>query len=142
MESLLLSNPSTRALMDSNPDLRRALLDPDQLRSVMAAARNPGVAQQQMRSLDLQMRNIQNVPGGIEALSRMMTEVGQPLEDSLREGLVGGGQAGTSAAARAEAAAAAIQRTGSATAALPNPWAGTPPSPSSLGACSVRGLFV
>ncbi len=121
MQSILLANPSTRALLDSNPQIRSALLDPDTLRTMMSAARNPAVMAEMTRNQDRALANIEAMPGGFAALSRVFREVGEPLEASLREGL------GAGAAAENDTPVP----TGGGTTALPNPWA--PRSPGARG---------
>lgn len=47
------------------------------LRQTMEMMRNPNAMQQAMRSQDLAMSQIENLPGGFSALRRMYEEVSQ-----------------------------------------------------------------
>lgn len=101
------ANPQTRAVMEANPDLAHALSDPETLRtamqvrgvcslralacwpladvarSVLQAARNPDMMREMMRSTDRALSNIEAMPGGFNALSRMYHQVQAPLEEGV-----------------------------------------------------------
>jgi ubiquilin len=87
------SNPQMRAIMESNPEVAQMMRDPALLRQArsvveylcawhsvrptdarfqgMQIARNPDLMQEMMRNNDRAMANIENVPGGFDALHRM-----------------------------------------------------------------------
>lgn len=52
VRSLMESNPTMRQLQQNNPDLYRAMTDPDTLRQALRIASNPSLMQEQMRSMD------------------------------------------------------------------------------------------
>ena len=70
MRSILASNPATRRVMEENPEVARALNDPESLRTMAAAARNPQLMREMMRNNDRQMAYIESLPGGYDALRR------------------------------------------------------------------------
>merc|ERR1719160_2109925 len=93
------------------------LNDPSMLRQTMEMARNPAAMQQMMRNQDLAMSQLENHPGGFQALRRMYTDVQEPMmQASIDAAQNSAGGSGTSSAA----AAAAAADTGGA---VPNPWA-------------------
>ncbi len=87
------ANPQMRAVMESNPEVAQMMRDPAMLRQVscgimarnsdvfkmrqvdvcqgMEMARNPNLMQEMMRNNDRAMANIENVPGGFDALRGM-----------------------------------------------------------------------
>lgn len=121
LQSLLTSNPATRELLAANPELRAALNDPETLRSMTAAARNPDLMAEMTRGQDRALANIESLPGGFNALRRMYETLGAPLEDSLRDGLTG--RSGSSGSGSSGSAAPAPAPAGPVTDAMPNPWA-------------------
>jgi len=120
LRSMMTSNPQMRALLDSNPQLNHILNDPSVLRQTMEMARNPAAMQQAIRNQDLALSQIENVPGGFNALTRMYHEVQEPMLEAAM-----GNQ--SSDASTSGAPTGAVSQEG----ALPNPWATpTPPAPS------------
>jgi ubiquilin len=83
LREMMLSNPTVRNLVESNPELGQALSDPDTIRRAMEMSRNPNLMREMMRNTDRQMSNIEGMPGGFDALRRMYTDVQQPLEESM-----------------------------------------------------------
>ena len=62
-------------VMDRNPELSHMLNDPAILRQTMEVARNPGLMQEQMRSADRALSNIESHPEGFNMLRRMYENV-------------------------------------------------------------------
>ena len=83
---MMESNPEMRALMDSNPELRNMLQDPEIMRQSMQMMRDPSAMQNMLRQQDMAMANIENMPGGFNALRRMYTVVQEPMMDSMSGG--------------------------------------------------------
>ena len=110
-------NPEMRALMDSNPELRNMLQDPEIMRQSMQMMRDPSAMQNMLRQQDLAMSNIENMPGGFNALRRMYTEVQEPMMDAMS-----GGQEGTTGSGSNNDAPRDGGVSGAAGAAMPNPW--------------------
>lgn len=120
LESQMQNNPQLRQLMESNPEIRNALQDPQQIQQMMNMMRNPELRNQMMRQQDLAMMNLENMPGGFNALSSMYNDIQAPLQDSMEGATNGGsGSTGTSNPANSSAGASGT--------AMPNPW-GAPPS--------------
>lgn len=50
-------------MFNANPHVRQILSDPSIMRQTMETLRNPNALQEAMRSQDLQMSRIENLPG-------------------------------------------------------------------------------
>jgi ubiquilin len=79
LRSIIQSNPQMREILERNPDIAHALNDPAILRQTMEVMRNPGLMQEMMRNTDRAMANLENLPGGFDALRRMYQTVQEPL---------------------------------------------------------------
>ena len=124
MRNMMESNPQLRQVMESNPELRHALEDPEMMRRSMEMMRDPSAMQNMMRNQDLAMSQIENMPGGYNALRRMYEDVQEPMMDAMASGTSGAsGGTGTSGntAGGSEGAGATNQ-------AMPNPWGAPAPS--------------
>ncbi|EER16701.1 ubiquilin 1,2, putative, partial [Perkinsus marinus ATCC 50983] len=89
MRSLIEMNPQMQQLMQQNPELRTLMEDPEFLRQTMQAARNPSMMQEMMRNNDRQMANLDSIPGGYAALSRMYRDVQEPMWNAASGGTCG-----------------------------------------------------
>lgn len=126
--NLMQANPQMRQLMDSNPQLRHVLSDPQILQQTMQAMRDPSHMATMMRNQDLAMSQIENYPGGFNALRRMYEEVQEPMMEAMSSGGVGATQGtnpSTSAGTSSSSSRGGV--------AMPNPWgtstsAGTTPT--------------
>lgn len=117
LRTMMDSNPQMRAVMESNPELRQALEDPEFMRRSMQMMRDPSAMQNMMRGQDLAMANIENMPGGFNALRRMYEDVQEPMMDALG----GSGTASTTTGHRSDATGHS-RAAGAANLAMPNPW--------------------
>ncbi|KAL0270666.1 UNVERIFIED_CONTAM: hypothetical protein PYX00_008002 [Menopon gallinae] len=79
MRHLITSNPQMQDLMDRNPEISHMLNNPELLRQTMELARNPSMLQELMRSHDRAMSNLESIPGGYNALTRMYRDVQEPM---------------------------------------------------------------
>ena len=118
---MMQSNPEMQALMESNPELRNMLQDPEVMRQSMQMMRDPSAMQNMLRQQDLAMSNIENMPGGFNALRRMYTEFQEPMMDAM-----GGGQEGTTGSNSNSNAPRDGGVSGAVGAAMPNPWGDNP----------------
>ena len=50
--------------MESNPELRHVMNDPETLRQAMEVARNPDLMREQMRMMDRSMQQLEMLPEG------------------------------------------------------------------------------
>lgn len=110
--------------MESNPELRNALQDPEFMRRSMEMMRDPSAMQNAMRNQDLAMSQIENMPGGYSALRRMYEDVQEPMMDAMAGGTEGSGP-GTSGGTANPANGTA----GATNQAMPNPWGAPAPAP-------------
>ncbi|KAF4656680.1 hypothetical protein FOZ61_006748 [Perkinsus olseni] len=128
MRSLIEMNPQMQQLMQQNPELRTLIEDPEFLRQTMQAARNPSMMQEMMRNNDRQMANLDSIPGGYAALSRMYRDVQEPMWNAASGADAHGG---TSSASQLMQAMQQDRETGPNNRPLGNPWGtatGAPPS--------------
>lgn len=79
------SNPQIQEIMRNNPEVGRMLQDPDMIRRAMEMSRNPELMREMMRNTDLALSNIENLPGGFDALRRMYSDVQEPLHEATSE---------------------------------------------------------
>jgi len=114
--NMMNANPQMRELMDANPQLRHVLQDPQILQQTMQAMRDPSHMANMMRNQDLAMSQIENYPGGFNALRRMYEEVQEPMMDAMS----GSAGSGTSSSGTPSTTTG----TGSEGGAMPNPWGG------------------
>mmetsp|Transcript_20949 Transcript_20949/g.43725 ORF Transcript_20949/g.43725 Transcript_20949/m.43725 type:complete len:507 (+) Transcript_20949:24-1544(+) len=116
MSSLIQNNPQMQELMSRNPQLSQVLNDPEMMRRSMEMMRNPEAMRQAMRSQELAMSQIENMPGGMDHLRRMYEEVQAPMEEAMapnQNNTSTGGESGGSSAN----SNAGLQGTP-----MPNPW--------------------
>ncbi len=79
LRSLITSNPQMQDLMQRNPEISHMLNNPELLRQTMELARNPSMLQELMRSHDRAMSNLESVPGGYNALTRIYRDIQEPM---------------------------------------------------------------
>lgn len=134
MSSLIQNNPQMQELMSRNPQLSQVLNDPEMMRRSMEMMRNPEAMRQAMRSQELAMSQIENMPGGMDHLRRMYEEVQAPMEEAMAPGAAGGASTGNSSTpAEGTNLNAGLQGTP-----MPNPW-GSTPNPNSSAAPNPAG---
>jgi hypothetical protein len=85
MIEFLQMNPKMKALMERNPQIRHALSDPSTLKEILATGSDPRVYQEAMRGHDRALANIENIPGGFQALQQFYTKELAEVESGLGE---------------------------------------------------------
>ncbi|KAF0972537.1 hypothetical protein FDP41_009440 [Naegleria fowleri] len=85
IREMMNSNPQMQQIMRNNPEVGRMLQDPEMIRRAMEMARNPELMREMMRNTDLAMSNIENLPGGFDALRRMYSDIQEPLHEATTE---------------------------------------------------------
>ncbi|KND03774.1 uncharacterized protein SPPG_01231 [Spizellomyces punctatus DAOM BR117] len=124
MRTMLENDPRIARLAESNPSLRQTLNDPRFLREMLDTMRNPALSQEMMRNVDRQLLNIENIPGGFNALSSIYHDIQAPLSQMREE------DTSTDEANRRFAELLGAQQRSSSEGinnqALPNPWAPPP----------------
>eukprot|EP00804_Cyclotella_cryptica_P014095 CCRYP_005553-RC/>CCRYP_005553-RC protein AED:0.18 eAED:0.18 QI:0/0.75/0.6/1/0.5/0.4/5/1520/565 len=118
MSQMMESNPQMQSILNANPELRHALRDPEMMRRSMEMMRDPSMMQQMMRNQDLAMSQIENMPGGYNALRRMYEDVQVPMMDAMT-GEGGGGQSGGGSQ---QPQGQGGRNLGAQSQAMPNPW--------------------
>ena len=120
MQQQMQNNPAMQQVMDANPAMRHMLNDPAAWDQAMQMMRNPAALQQALRSQDLAMSQLENMPGGMAALQNMYQQYQQPLEEATQMG----GAATTSSGAGGSSNASSPSDTtaGASGQAMPNPW--------------------
>lgn len=79
------SNPRMKSLLDRNPQLRHALSDPSTLKELLGASSRSPAFQEAMRGHDRALANIENLPGGFQALQQFYTKELAEVEQSIDE---------------------------------------------------------
>ena len=134
MRSMFENNPQMRQVLESNPELRHALEDPELMRRSMEMARDPSAMQNMMRNQDLAMANIENMPGGFNALRSMYEDVQAPMMDAMASGRADSGTASNnSGGGGGDGTAGATNQ------AMPNPWGAPAPSPANNASANNTG---
>jgi ubiquilin len=116
------SNPALRQMMEQNPSIRHMLYDPQQFADMMNMISNPQAMQQMMRSQDLALSQIENMPGGFAALSNMYETIQRPLEESSNYSNDSNSSSNTSGGNRSS-----VTNDGATGTAMPNPWGNSNP---------------
>lgn len=114
MQQQMEHNPQLRSLLDSNPQVRHMLNDPAAWEQVVNMMRNPDAMQQALRSQDLALSQLENMPGGMAALQSMFHSTQAPLEESM---MMGGSSDSSGSTAPNDGGSA-----GASGQAMPNPW--------------------
>ncbi|KAI9093445.1 hypothetical protein DFS34DRAFT_263593 [Phlyctochytrium arcticum] len=126
IRQMIENDPRIARLAESNPQLRQTLNDPRFLTEMMETMRNPALSQEMMRNVDRQLLNIENIPGGFNALSSMYNDIQAPLGASEEN-------PSTDEANRRYAEMLGAQQRSNSNSvndqALPNPWAPPPSRP-------------
>lgn len=116
IQNMMQNNPQTQRLLESNPELRQVMNDPETMRQMVETMRNPNLRREMLRNTDRIMANVENMPGGFDALRRVYQNVQEPLLDAFdRPETVNEG-----------APATRTDDTNINTQPLPNPWAAQP----------------
>merc|ERR1719203_1147090 len=83
MANLFNSSPALKELMKQNPQLRHVLKDPSLMQHAMKAASNPEYYNEMLKNNDRALRNIESIPGGFSALSRLYNSIQKPMERAM-----------------------------------------------------------
>lgn len=121
MRNMMQSNPEIQRIMDQNPQLRAVLDDPEMMRRSMEMMRDPSAMQNMMRNQELAMSQIENLPGGFNALRRMYEDVQEPMMDAMSSMR----SETTSSSNNSSSVSGSTSSAGADGAAMPNPWGST-----------------
>jgi len=139
MRSMMTNNPQMQALMEANPQLRHIMNDPQIIRQTMEMMRNPNAMREAMRSQDLAMSQLENLPGnlfthpynlshlltyfvhlgGFNALRRMYEDIQEPMMEASQSMY---GNNSSSSSNNSSSSSSSPASTTPNTSALPNPW--------------------
>lgn len=123
---MMENNPEMRRVMDSNPQLRAVLDDPEMMRRSLEMMRDPSSMQNMMRNQELAMSQIENLPGGFNALRRMYEDVQEPMMDAM-SGMGSSSSGGTASSSSASSPGESTNAgAGAGGTAMPNPWGSSP----------------
>lgn len=79
LQEMIRANPQMNQVMENNPELAHIFNNPALIRQAMEMHRNPSMMQEMMRNQDRAMSNIENLPGGMQALERMYRDIQEPM---------------------------------------------------------------
>jgi len=120
VDSMFASQPEIQQLIRSNPDMARELRNPEFLKNMILSQVDPDQKRQMSRTMQLQMAQIANIPGGTAMLERHMHSfMQQPAGRRSRADL----QDATEEHARPD------DQQQSNSEALPNPWGAAAAAP-------------
>eukprot|EP01039_Chlorochromonas_danica_P002826 gene2826-3081_t len=135
LRNTMLNNPQMQAMLDANPHIRHMLNDPAVLRQSMEMMRNPNAMREMMRSQDLAMSQLENLPGGFNALRRMYEDVQEPMMEAQQQSMLNN----TPQPPSNSAAPSANGGSGPTNSAIPNPWG--PPTSAAASSSSATPLY-
>ena len=95
----------------------------------MEMMRNPNAMREAMRNQDLAMSQLENLPGGFNALRRMFEEVHEPMMEATQN-LSQQNTTQSNATNNSSTSTTTPQTTAPTNSALPNPWGGSNTAPS------------
>lgn len=119
LQEMIRANPQMNQVMEQNPDLAHIFNNPSLIRQAMEMHRNPSMMQEMMRHQDRAMSNIENLPGGFQALERMYRDIQEPMMNAANR--PNQYQTNTSDNNASNTSNQAGRQN---TEALPNPWGG------------------
>ena len=79
LQEMMRANPMMNQIIEQNPDLAHVFNNPAIIRQAIEMQRNPSMMQEMMRHQDRAMSNIENLPGGMQALERMYRDIQEPM---------------------------------------------------------------
>lgn len=97
--------------------------------------RNPNAMREMMRSQDLAMSQLENLPGGFNALRRMYEDVQEPMMEAQQQSMLNN----SSQPPSTNAAPSADGSSGPTNSAIPNPWG--PPTSAAASSSSATPLY-
>jgi ubiquilin len=116
MRNMMMNNPQMQGIFDANPHLRQMFNDPSVLRQSMEMMRNPNARREAMRSQDLAMSQLENLPGGFNALRNMFETVQEPMMEAAQQSQQSLPHSSSSQTSGSAPPTAPVNS------ALPNPW--------------------
>jgi len=72
MRNIMMNNPQTRRMIQDHPELEQILTSPETMRQMTEIASDPDRLQEMMRTFDLQLNQIESMPGGYSLLQRYL----------------------------------------------------------------------
>ncbi|KAJ3123949.1 hypothetical protein HK098_001538 [Nowakowskiella sp. JEL0407] len=82
MQSMLQADPRMQRLMETHPEVRHLLSDPQFMRQRMEEMMNPNMMNEAMRNQDRALSNIEAMPGGMNYLQQMYRSMHEPFAES------------------------------------------------------------
>lgn len=79
-EMMLASNPRLKEAMERDPQMAATLNNPETTRQMIEMIRNPAALEQMSRSMDRQMTQISNIPGGHAHLERAVHSMNHAMD--------------------------------------------------------------
>merc|ERR1712176_740006 len=83
LQNIFSSSPALQELLKKNPQLRHVLKDLSLMKHAMRAASNPEYYNEMLKNNDRALRNIESIPGGFSALSRLYNQIQKPMERAM-----------------------------------------------------------
>lgn len=90
IEMMQHSNPGIKKLLDENPQMRHLLRDPQHITEMLEANNDPSKMLEMQRGQDRALSNIENMPGGMQALQSLYLSATE-AEDAFKAPSFNGG---------------------------------------------------
>ncbi|KAL7668414.1 hypothetical protein ACOME3_009116 [Neoechinorhynchus agilis] len=119
LRTFMMNNPQMRSIMERNPDISHLLNNPELMRQTMEMVRNPAAFSELIRNQDRAIVNLENMPGGFNALQRFYRDFHEPMMDSHED-------ARSSTRNNNTPASTSLNREN--TVPFPNPWSSASPT--------------
>lgn len=81
LESIVEMFPELKTQMEKNKQLKEFVASGNLQDEFDKMAKNPKYMNEQLRSIDLAMSKLENIPGGLNMMSSMVNEVSEPLNE-------------------------------------------------------------
>ena len=118
LDMMIGMSPELKTMIEKHPEMKRHLQDPDMLKQIMRSQYDPMARRDMDRSLNSQMAQLNNIPGGMAMLEGMLGNMLR--EDQYGPKTQADKQMATEANSRPQEGASANTRE------APNPWARQP----------------
>lgn len=86
MESMLLSDPRIKKMIEKNPEMRKNLTNPETMKEMIEMMTNPDYQKHVQKSVDRALINLNAMPGGFDALKQVYSMQKPLFEEQIELG--------------------------------------------------------
>lgn len=84
MKNMFENNPMVKNMMEKNPEMKAAFNSGSFTEELQKMVDDPEYMKEQMKNGDLAMKKIKNIPGGLATLNSYMSDIRNPMLESMR----------------------------------------------------------